>query len=189
MMYPSIKSFPALLKDSSSLKNSAPMEWAIPTEEATLTLKQIPTTPSSQYPPSYQGKIYLLHFQIFTPTSYHQCLWSHPPWEENYLRLTVENSSRIRSRGLSLLHLSFQVGTCHYSYLTLNAQIIHYSACTSYRRNHAKHARSQHRIRCTIFLTESIVIQMDNGSILNDEDLPPLPDKMEKQLKRRLEPF
>jgi len=27
---------------------------------------------------------------------------------------------------------------------------------------------------------------MDKGNVLNDEDLPPLPDKLEKQLKKRL---
>jgi hypothetical protein len=30
---------------------------------------------------------------------------------------------------------------------------------------------------------------MDSGTVLNDEDLPPLPDKLEKQLRRRLEQF
>lgn len=30
---------------------------------------------------------------------------------------------------------------------------------------------------------------MDTGTVLNDEDLPPLPDKLEKQLRRRLEQF
>jgi hypothetical protein len=30
---------------------------------------------------------------------------------------------------------------------------------------------------------------MDNGTVLNDEDLPPLPDKLEKQLRKRLDPF
>jgi hypothetical protein len=30
---------------------------------------------------------------------------------------------------------------------------------------------------------------MDSGMILNDEDLPPLPDKLEKQLRKRLEMF
>lgn len=32
-------------------------------------------------------------------------------------------------------------------------------------------------------------MQLDNGTVLNDEDLPPLPDKMEKQLRKRLEMF
>lgn len=32
-------------------------------------------------------------------------------------------------------------------------------------------------------------MQMDNGTVLNDEDLPPLPDKLEKQLRKRLECF
>jgi len=27
---------------------------------------------------------------------------------------------------------------------------------------------------------------MDKGNVLNDEDLPPLPDKLEKQLRKRL---
>lgn len=35
-------------------------------------------------------------------------------------------------------------------------------------------------------LFQSIIVQMDNGTILNDEDLPPLPDKLEKQLRKRL---
>ena len=38
-------------------------------------------------------------------------------------------------------------------------------------------------------MTQSIVVQMDSGTVLNDEDLPPLPDKLEKQLRRRLEQF
>ena len=36
---------------------------------------------------------------------------------------------------------------------------------------------------------KSIIVQLDNGTLLNDEDLPPLPDKMEKQLRKRLELF
>ncbi len=32
-------------------------------------------------------------------------------------------------------------------------------------------------------------MQLDSGTVLNDEDLPPLPDKMEKQLRKRLEMF
>jgi hypothetical protein len=36
------------------------------------------------------------------------------------------------------------------------------------------------------YLTQTIIVQMDNGTVVNDEDLPPLPDKLEKQLKKRL---
>lgn len=38
-------------------------------------------------------------------------------------------------------------------------------------------------------ITQSLIVQMDTGMIHNDEDLPPLPDKMEKQLIKRLEMF
>lgn len=37
--------------------------------------------------------------------------------------------------------------------------------------------------------SDSIIVQLDSGTLLNDEDLPPLPDKMEKQLKKRLDAF
>ncbi len=43
-----------------------------------------------------------------------------------------------------------------------------------------------YRSRRTTFIKKSIIIQMDSGTVLNDEDLPPLPDKLEKQLRKRL---
>ena len=34
--------------------------------------------------------------------------------------------------------------------------------------------------------SDCIIVHLDDGAVLNDEDLPPLPEKMEKQLRKRL---
>lgn len=81
------------------------------------------------------------------------------------------------------------MGTCLDSNFTFDSQVVHHSSCASYRWNFASNVGPFDLIRCILLLIKSIVVQLDNGTLLNDEDLPPLPDKMEKQLRKRLELF
>jgi hypothetical protein len=39
------------------------------------------------------------------------------------------------------------------------------------------------------YLFQVIIVLLDSGKVMNDEDLPPLPEKLHKQLFKRLQEF
>ena len=121
---------------------------------------------------------HLLHLQVSSFAGYHLCLWGDSPREEGHLRLAVQDCFGVCCWGFLSLCFSFSLGTRSYSDFTFAAEIVHHCASATDCWHFASNAGSIDIIRCTSLVIKSIVVQLDNGTLLNDEDLPPLPDKM-----------
>lgn len=72
---------------------------------------------------------------------------------------------------------------------SINIEIVSQCSCASCCWNNAIYGWFYNWNRCKNILIKSVIVYLDKNEILNDEDNPPLPNKLYKQLQKRLEKF